>query len=53
MLKYQENGDVNSIIDMREEYTYGVKTTVEEKEVEKLIVTCREIIEITKQKIYD
>lgn len=41
-----------SVIDMREEYTYGIKTTVPESDVKKLVESCRELIEKAKSIVY-
>jgi len=51
MLKYAE--DENSIIDMREEYTYGIKINPENDEmIKKLIEDCTNILDITKTIIF-
>ena len=44
----------DSIIDMREHYTYSIKIEVEdESKISELINTCKELIDITKDVIYD
>lgn len=56
MLK-QEDVDTeemeNKIIEMREDYTYGVKISVEdETKISDLIKSCREVIDITKNIVF-
>lgn len=41
-----------SVIDMREEYTYGFKIAVPEKDIKKLIESCKELIETAKSIVY-
>ena len=53
LLEYEEISE-NSIIDLREDYTYGVRTSVEdETKLNSLKKTCKEVIDITKQIVYD
>lgn len=55
MLEYEEMEEVqeNKVIDMREDYTYGVKISVEdETKLNDLIKSCKEIIDITKEIVY-
>jgi len=52
MLKYQDIEEIqeDSIIDLRENYTYGVELSVKEKvKIDELIKTCQEIIDATKE----
>jgi len=52
LLKHEELKDIDktNIIDMREDYTYGVNTSVDNKKtIDELIQTCKEIIDITKE----
>src|SRR3989338_2620212 len=42
----------DSVINMREEYTYGFKIAVPETDIKKLIETCKELIDNTKSIIY-
>ena len=56
MMKYKdEQKDKNypSIIDMREDYTYSAKTSVQKEIIMELVKDCQEIIEKTKEIIYD
>ncbi len=41
-----------SVIDLREEYTYGIKTTVPETDIKKLVENCKELIEKAKSIVY-
>ncbi|MBS3122111.1 hypothetical protein J4434_04465 [Candidatus Woesearchaeota archaeon] len=55
LLEYEEieNTKENSVIDMREDYTYGVQISVkDEAKLNDLKKTCKEFIDITKQIIY-
>jgi len=55
LLEYEEREDKeeNSVIDLREDYTYGIQITVkDEKKINELKETCKELVEITKQIIY-
>ena len=55
LLEYEEAGNIhdNSIINMREDYTYGVQISVEdETKLNDLKKNCKELIDITKQIIY-
>jgi len=52
MLKYQDIEEIqeNSVIELREDYTYGVELSVKEKtEIDGLIKICQEIIDVTKE----
>ena len=42
-----------SIIEMREDYTYSAKISVEKERLVKLIELCKEILHVTKEIIYD
>jgi len=56
LLEYEEVDDVkeNSIIGLREDYTYGVQISVkDEARLNNLKKTCKDLIEITKQIIYE
>ena len=56
LLEYEEMEDIkeNSVIDMREDYTYGVQIMVkDEAKINNLKNTCKELIDITKQIIYE
>ena len=54
MLKYAEVGEENSIIEMREELTYGIEISAENKaEINELIDDCTKLIDITKEIVYD
>jgi uncharacterized protein (UPF0332 family) len=55
MLKYkddQKDQEILSLIDMREEYTYGAEISVADEKIKYIIEKCREIIEITKSVVY-
>lgn len=55
LLEYGEMEDVkgNSVIAMREDYTYGVQISVkDEGEINELKKTCKELIDSTKEIIY-
>ena len=54
LLEYEEFENVEeSFIDLREDYTYGVKISVEdEAKINELKKICKELIDITKQIIY-
>lgn len=55
LLEYEEIEDIkeNSVIDMREDYTYGVQISVkDEAKLNDLKKTCKDLIDITKQIIY-
>ncbi|MBU1204997.1 MAG: HEPN domain-containing protein [Nanoarchaeota archaeon] len=55
MLKYEEMEEIqeNKVIDMREDYTYGVEISVEDKtKINDLIKSCKEIIDITKNIVF-
>lgn len=50
LMKYADEED--SIIDMREEYTYGIQTIPDRQKIEELFGICKEIIDTTKEIIY-
>ena len=56
LLEYEEMENVaeeDSVIDMREDYTYGVQISVkDEAKYDNLKKTCKEIVDITKEIIY-
>ena len=55
LLEYQdmEEGTGHSIIEMREDYTYGVQISVkDEAKINELKKECKELIDITKEIIY-
>ncbi|MEK6924668.1 MAG: hypothetical protein AABW71_00335 [Nanoarchaeota archaeon] len=54
MMKYkdEQKEDMYSIIEMREDYTYSSKVSVEEEKIEELVTTCKELLEKTKEIIY-
>ena len=54
LLEYEEFENVEeSFIDLREDYTYGVKISVEDKaKINELEKTCKELIDVTKQIVY-
>ena len=54
MFKYKksEEENKNSIIEMREDYTYSTKRSFNETKINALIEMCRELIEITKVIIF-
>ena len=53
LLKYQEDDIHKSIIDLREDYTYGFQLSIENKEqLDEFVKTCREVIDVAKQIIY-
>lgn len=54
LLKYEETEiEDNNVIDLREDYTYGVETSVkDETKLNDLIKNCKEIIDITKEIIF-
>lgn len=53
MFKYEEAKErKDSVIEMREDYTYGTKISVNEIEIKDLIKTAKELIELTKNIIY-
>ena len=56
IMKYkdeQTNQQYPSIIDMREDYTYSAKVSVEKEKIEELITLCQELLEKTKEIVYD
>ena len=56
MLRYEDIGEAqeSSVIDMREEYTYGAEISFEnETEIKELIETCREMIDIAKRIVFE
>ncbi len=55
ILKHQDIEEIqeNKIIDMREDYTYGVEVSVgNEKEINDLIKICKEMIDVSKEIIF-
>ncbi len=55
LLEYEGVEDISegSVIDLREDYTYGVQLSVkDESKINTLKKTCKELIDITKQIIY-
>src|SRR3989344_4688568 len=54
MLKQEDMVEMeNKIIDMREDYTYGVKISIEdETKINRLVEICREMIDLTKNIIF-
>ncbi|MEK6895869.1 MAG: hypothetical protein AABX12_00210 [Nanoarchaeota archaeon] len=55
MMKYKEDQDEKtslSIIDMREDYTYSAKISVEKDKIDSLILISQELIEMTNRRIY-
>jgi uncharacterized protein (UPF0332 family) len=56
LLEYEEIGDAhkNSVIDLREDYTYGAQISVkDEANIDELKKICKELIDIAKQIIYN
>lgn len=56
LLEYKEMEDIreDSIIDLREDYTYGVQISVkDEAKINGLKKICKELIDITKQIVYE
>ena len=56
LLKHQDIEEIqeNKVIDMREDYTYGVEISVEnEKKIDDLMKICKELIDSTKNIVYD
>jgi len=54
-LEYEEieESKENSVIELREDYTYGVQTTVkDEAKINELKKICKELVDITKEIIY-
>ena len=55
LLEYEEMEDIkeNSVIDLREDYTYGVQISVkDETKINELKKICKELVDITKEIIY-
>jgi len=52
MFKYESEAQEDSIIEMREDYTYGTKTEASREKIEELTKLCKELIEITKKIVY-
>ncbi len=55
LLEYKEGADTrgDTVIDLREDYTYGVQISIkDETNIADLKKTCQELIDITKQIIY-
>jgi uncharacterized protein (UPF0332 family) len=56
LLEYEETEKINegSIMDLREDYTYGVQVSVkDESKLNELKKTCKELMDITKQIVYE
>lgn len=55
MFKYKEDKEEkkDSIIEMREDYTYNTKLYFNEKKIDELIKTCKDLIEATKMIIFE
>ena len=54
-LEYEEleESKENSVIELREDYTYGVQITVkDEAKINQLKEVCKELVDITKEIIY-
>lgn len=52
LLEYEDTKEA-SVIDLREDYTYGVQISIkDEAKINELKKTCKELIDITKQVIY-
>ncbi|MEK6811708.1 MAG: hypothetical protein AABX96_04320, partial [Nanoarchaeota archaeon] len=53
-MKYEENQKnyENSVIELRENYTYGVDLTVKDEELNKIEKLCLEFIETTKEIVF-
>ncbi len=55
MMKYkdeQKDEKYQSLIDMREDYTYSAKVSVEKEQIDELILVCRELIDKTKEIVF-
>ena len=53
LFEYEEGIQDDSIIDLREDYTYGVQITVkDESKINELKKICKDFIDIAKQIIY-
>jgi len=54
MFKYKESEEnkKDSIIEVREDYTYSTKLSFNEKKIDELIKTCKELIDITKEIVF-
>ncbi len=55
LLEYEDLGEIekDSVIDMRESYTYGVQISVkDETKINNLKEACKELVDITKEIIY-
>jgi len=53
MLKHEEETHESRVIEMRENYTYGIKVSVEdETKINDLIKTCKEMIDVTKSIVF-
>ena len=56
MLKYAEIEELqeSKIIEMREQYTYGTETSIDdETKIKELLQTCKEVIDATKGIVFD
>ena len=53
LFKYEEEAEQDkSVIDIRENSTYGIKISANEKKIDELIIMCKELIDSTKDIIY-
>ena len=53
LLEYEELDKENSIIELRENYTYGIKISADDAKLNELKTTCKELIDATKQIVYE
>ncbi len=55
MFEYKEDEEEKkgSIIELREDYTYSTKLAFNEKKIDELIKTCKDLIEITKEIVFE
>lgn len=57
MFKYEDNGkekdeNIESIIEMREDYTYGTKKDASKEKIDEFTLLCKELIERTKNIVF-
>ena len=50
--KYKDEEERDSVIEMREGYTYGTETKADKSKIDLFIMECRELIEITRGIIF-
>lgn len=50
--KYEEEQKTESVIDMREDYTYGTNIKADKSKINFFIKECKELIDVTKEIIY-